>query len=271
MSAPVSVHVLSRLVCPSLLIALAGAIGGSGCGSSSSTPAPSFGTSGVVMGKLDTHCNGVPPIVVNPSSCSAPAPTADAAAPADDGGAAASEFGDTMYNAAGDDDDCKYSVSYTDSPTVKLNQSMTFKLVLKKLADGTPATGAAGPNGESVNIEGFLSTQESHVLPNTTPAMTATETPANSGIYTISRPGAGWCASTSPRTARTTSKTRPTATLPSSSTCPEPRPPRARPIQAGGGTGGFTRMSLHLETKEARRPLGVARRTPGAFEGRKTT
>ncbi len=186
MSAPVSVHVLSRLVCPSLLIALAGAIGGSGCGSSSSTPAPSFGTSGVVMGKLDTHCNGVPPIVVNPSSCSAPAPTADAAAPADDGGAAASEFGDTMYNAAGDDDDCKYSVSYTDSPTVKLNQSMTFKLVLKKLADGTPATGAAGPNGESVNIEGFLSTQESHVLPNTTPAMTATETPANSGIYTIS-------------------------------------------------------------------------------------
>jgi hypothetical protein len=37
-----------------------------------------------------------------------------------------------------------------------------------------------------VNIEGFLSTEESHVLPNTTPAMTATETPANSGIYTIS-------------------------------------------------------------------------------------
>jgi hypothetical protein len=140
----------------------------------------------VVVGRLDTHCDGVTPIVVNPSSCSAPAPTADAAAPADDGGAAAPEFGDTMYNAAGDDDDCKYSVSYTDSPTVKVNQSMIFKLVLRKLADGTPATGAAGPKGESVNIESFLSAQESHVLPNTTPPMTATETPANSGIYTIS-------------------------------------------------------------------------------------
>jgi hypothetical protein len=188
MSVPVPVHVFARFFCPSLLLALAGAVGGAGCSSSSSTPAASFGTSGVVAGALDTHCKGVTPIVINPTSCTAPAPTADAAAPEPtaDGGAAEPEFGDTMFNAAGDDDDCKYSVSYTDSPTAKVNQSMSFKLVLKKLADGTPATGAAGPNGEDVNIEGFLSTQESHVLPNTTPGMTATETPAGSGIYTIS-------------------------------------------------------------------------------------
>jgi hypothetical protein len=132
------------------------------------------------------HCQGVTPVVVNPASCSAPATTADAEAPADDGGAAAPEFGDTMFNATGDDDDCKYSVSYTDSPTVKVGTPMTFKVVLKKLADNTPETGAAGADGQNVSIEGFLSSMESHVLPNTATPMKATETPANSGIYTIS-------------------------------------------------------------------------------------
>lgn len=172
-----------------LSVGLAGGLG-LGCSSSSSSSDAAFSTSGVVTGALDTHCKGMTPVVVSPTSCAAPAGSDDAGAPPDDGGAT-SDFGETMYNASGDDDDCKYSVSYTDSPPVKLNENMSFKIVVKHLADGSAATGAVNfgdPQNlnQGVSIESFLSDTPSHVLPNTTPAMTATESPAGSGIYTIS-------------------------------------------------------------------------------------
>jgi hypothetical protein len=188
MSVPTSPSRSARLVRFPLLLVLCGATGAFGCSSSSSSPSTTdsaFGSSGEVVGMQDMHCVGVPPIVVNPSSCAGPAASADAEAPAGDGGAAISEYGNTMYNNAGDDDDCKYSVSYTDAPTVKVNETMTFRVVVKKLADGAPETGAAGSDGGNVSIEAFLSTMGSHVLPNTPQPMKATESPAGSGIYTI--------------------------------------------------------------------------------------
>jgi hypothetical protein len=47
-----------------------------------------------------------------------------------------------MYNADGDDDDCKYHVSWTSTP-VRENTNVTFNVTLTKLADMTPATGAS--------------------------------------------------------------------------------------------------------------------------------
>ena len=38
---------------------------------------------------------------------------ADAAAPEPDGGAPTSDYGETLFNAEGDDDDCKYHVKWT--------------------------------------------------------------------------------------------------------------------------------------------------------------
>jgi hypothetical protein len=162
---------------------LAGILVAAGCGSSSSPPV--FGSSGAVPGVPDMHCTGVAPIVVQADSCHPPATDAGSGEPDVDGGATP-EFGDTIYNSSGADDDCKYSLSFTDSPAVKVNEPMTFKLVLKKLADGSPASGAVDGHGNGVDIQGFMASSATHTLPNTTPSMSAIETPANSGVYTIS-------------------------------------------------------------------------------------
>jgi hypothetical protein len=65
----------------------------------------------------------------------------DAAAPEEDGGAPTSDYGDTMFNAEGNDDDCKYHVKWT-STAIRQGTGVTFTVTLTKLADMTPATGA---------------------------------------------------------------------------------------------------------------------------------
>jgi hypothetical protein len=89
---------------------------------------------GAAEGPSDEHCNGVAPEVVDPSACS----IADAGASTDGGDASTTDSGDagatdegsvpgpcgengpdygaTMYGTEGDDDDCKYHVSYTYTP-----------------------------------------------------------------------------------------------------------------------------------------------------------
>jgi hypothetical protein len=98
---------------------------------------------------------------------------------------AAEEMAETMFNAEGDDDDCKYHVAFSATPAVKVNGTMTFRMTLTKKADGAPATGAIDAQGNGVTIEAYLADNNFHVLPNTTPAMSAVETPAGSGVYTI--------------------------------------------------------------------------------------
>jgi hypothetical protein len=117
-------------------------------------------------------------------SCNATGPADDAGAPSDDA-APAPEFGDTIYNAEGDDDDCKYHVKFAVTPAVKTNASLTFKVTVTKKADGTSATGAIDSQGNGIALEGFLSDNTFHVLPNTTPPTMVSETPAGSGVYTI--------------------------------------------------------------------------------------
>jgi len=113
---------------------------GGGCGSSS--PGPGGPAGGPLMGALDTHCSdgdgGVTARQIG--MCQTPGGVTDAAAP-DDGGAPVSDYGETMFNAEGNDDDCKYHVVWTSTP-VRENTSVTFTVTLTKLTDMTPATGA---------------------------------------------------------------------------------------------------------------------------------
>jgi hypothetical protein len=130
------------------------ALGVVGCGSSTSGP-----TGGAVMGALDMHCGDMKQQVgqcITVGSDAGTPPADDAGA--DDGGTTSggSGFGATMYNAEGDDDDCKYHVVWTSSP-VKRNTNVTFDLTVTRKFDNTPATGA------DVTVEAFLS--DTHPTP----------------------------------------------------------------------------------------------------------
>ena len=147
------------LACPILLGA---AILAGGCSSSNSSGATSdTPVSGVVLGPLDSHCTapdgglmiqtvGVCPVIdptVVPTDTSICLPVtfgpddvdagtgtvvdagADAAAPA--------EYGATMYGAAGNDDDCKYYVSWVSTP-IQENADTYFTVTALRLEDMKP-------------------------------------------------------------------------------------------------------------------------------------
>jgi hypothetical protein len=146
------------------LFLLAVALGGVGCGSSTSSGGTtgSDTPAGVVLGPLDHHCvagdGGL--IVQTIGVCETPTPPANAAMctvkfandtsaadggdpSASDGGAApVSDYGPTMYGSAGNDDDCKYYVSWTSTPIVE-KAATYFTLSAWRLSDMTPATCAA--------------------------------------------------------------------------------------------------------------------------------
>jgi hypothetical protein len=173
---------LPRAFHRSFMSIVLGLLCGAGCSSSSSSPADAA-VGGVVAGAVDMHCQNMTPVKVDPLSCNPPLD--DASAPGDDGGTGASEFGDTMFNAEGDDDDCKYHMKFTDSAAPKVNEKVTFNLTLTYLATGAPATGAIDSQGDGVTIEAYLDSNHTHALPNTTPPLGATEKPAGSGVYVI--------------------------------------------------------------------------------------
>jgi hypothetical protein len=155
-----------------------------GCSSSPATNNNDGASAGgAVVGAADTHCTGVAPIVVNALSCAVPAPTDGGVTPADAGGPP--EMAATLFNAEGDDDDCKYHVKFSATPAVTPNANLTFKLTLTKKADGSPATRAIDAQGNGVAIEAYLDSNHFHVAPNTTPPTMTTESPADSGVYTI--------------------------------------------------------------------------------------
>jgi hypothetical protein len=144
---------------PSWLLLVGFPLFAAGCGSSSDGP-----VGGPVPGALDDHCSGVPVVVVNPASCTATPPVGgDTAEPA------------VLYNAEGNDDDCKYHVSFSSTP-VRLNQNVTFTVTVTAL---DPATPNAPVTGADPSIEGTLG--DLHALPNTNP-VTKTTAP---GTYTI--------------------------------------------------------------------------------------
>jgi len=129
-----------------------------GCSSSDdSSASPATGpVGGPVASFTDAHCDGQPVGTIDPAACKTPTPDTGAGGAAADGtaGAAAgaancdqthdAEYGDTLSNSEGDDDDCKYHVSWSSTP-VRLNADVTFTvtatdkttmLPLAPLADG---------------------------------------------------------------------------------------------------------------------------------------
>ena len=157
-----------RIVASCLLVALVGAssvgLAALGC-STSSTPAPTGPGGGPVTGASDHHCT-VPSArvqVTNPASChpdagppseTGPSADADAASEAGD----ENPYGPTMFNAEADDDDCKYHMKFSVTPTHK-NEDETFTLTVTKLADKSPLT-KAGPRAE-------VYLNDTHPAPNT--------------------------------------------------------------------------------------------------------
>jgi hypothetical protein len=98
--------------------------------------------SGVVAGAQDTHCASVtaqpPSDYVCPSAdpngvVADPNAAADPNAPSDEGA--------PLYNAAGDDDDCKYHVQWS-ATDVRVNTDVTFMVKATWRYDSSPLTGA---------------------------------------------------------------------------------------------------------------------------------
>jgi hypothetical protein len=119
----------------SILIAIPfAAVVGVRCGGNSGPTGP---VGGPVSGALDVHCGD--PVEATAVGLCQTGNEPDAGEP--DGGVPISDYGDTMFNAEGNDDDCKYHVSWTSTP-VRKGANVTFTVTLTKLADGTPATGA---------------------------------------------------------------------------------------------------------------------------------
>lgn len=168
-------------------LALLGALTGAACSSSETTGTTSTGTGGhtgapggPVEGPADAHCGGKSQ-VTSESACH-PAPgtggsssTTSAGATTGAGGSSGGdgdEYGATLENAEGDDDDCKYHIAWK-STDIYQNTDVTFTVVATTKTDGKPvATG-------ELDAEAFLN--DTHPAPNSETKVT--ESPA--GTYTI--------------------------------------------------------------------------------------
>ena len=103
----------------------------------------SFIPGGAVTGADDLRCDSASVQATNSASCQP-----DGGMPMDmDGGMSMPMDGGVegepapRFNAEGDDDDCKYHVSWTATP-VCANADVTFTVTITRKADGQPATGA---------------------------------------------------------------------------------------------------------------------------------
>jgi hypothetical protein len=176
--------IVASLLCSASLV-------GAGCNSSNAAPAAT-GPSGEVIGPPDTHCVAaggtlmIQPIGVcdvidparlpsNASSCSvsfdedagAGATSSPDAAATVDAGLASGDYGPTMYGAAGNDDDCKYYLSWISTP-IQEHVDTYFTVTALRLADMKPAT-CAGiiPDVSLDPTDGGFSI---HPLPGTPPS-----------------------------------------------------------------------------------------------------
>ena len=142
-----------------ILAALIAALAGAGCGSSNSTTTTAAdSSSSAVIGPLDHHCVAadggltIQPIgvcdVLDPSlvppnagSCGVSFDTdaGSSGGGVDAGPASSSDYGPTMYGSAGDDDDCKYYISWVSTP-IKENVDTYFAVTALRLQDMKPAT-----------------------------------------------------------------------------------------------------------------------------------
>jgi hypothetical protein len=139
---------------PLLALALGGLVTLAGCGNGET-----FTTEAAVKGAADAHCGST-------------VQKTDQAVCKMMGTATPADYGDTMDGSEGDDDDCKYHVTWSSS-TVAENQDVTFQVVATNKTDEKPVTGA------QTALEVFL--DDMHEAPPT--AQATVESPP--GTYTI--------------------------------------------------------------------------------------
>jgi hypothetical protein len=172
----------SKIVCGSfagacVLLALACNSNGSGGTAVSGCASPG----GPVTGPADSHC-GSTVTTVNPAVCNQTGGD-DGGATSNDGGSTGDDsgypcapppgFGATMYGTSGDDDDCKYHLSWTSDPICE-NQNVYFTVTATYLSDGTPVTGA--------NAQPDVTLDCTHIIPNH-PAENSPE--VSPGVYKV--------------------------------------------------------------------------------------
>ncbi len=155
-------------------------------------------------GPADNHCQGQPVQVVNPASCHPDAGTQEAGA--DDAGDAGDmsdagpvdtcDFGDTMFGMEGDDDDCKYHVSWTSTPICEGAGGVIFTVTVINLTDNSPVAdvpcstcGPLGGPGYGIIVEPFIPTvadaacDDMSTHPSPSDGAFLVETAAGSGVY----------------------------------------------------------------------------------------
>ena len=132
-------HARGHLLAAALILAL---LAGAGCANDPAKLCAAPG--GAVSGAPDTHC-GTKVVVVDPNACDAT-------------GVAAREYGDTLFNAVGIDDDCKYNVAWT-ATAVCSDTDIYFTLTLSARFDDAPKV-LAKPT-----VEAFLTDTPTHGLP----------------------------------------------------------------------------------------------------------
>ncbi len=127
--------------------ASSGGKSGSSNGGSTNTGGSSGDSGGQCTGKPATgtndakHCIADDGGVIKQATGACVKDVDAAAPPPPDGDAAVSDYGDTLYGLEGDDDDCKYHVSYTVPPICE-KEGVTFTATVTKTVDGKPVTGA---------------------------------------------------------------------------------------------------------------------------------
>jgi hypothetical protein len=134
---------LSVIACSSNNTPAAGSGAASGIADGSAPDAASCSTPGMAApGSADTHCagpdGGLMVTTVVPGTCDAGG--------GDDGGATDQcPYGDTMYGQTGDDDDCKYHVTWSATPICEGSSPTIFKVTATYLGTSPPRplTGAA--------------------------------------------------------------------------------------------------------------------------------
>ena len=199
------------LIGSSLFVAVTGCSSTSsdGGGAAGSAGSGTGTASGPVAGDADAHCKGKVATVVDAAACksggmggmggaggAAGAAGSAGSAGAESGGAAGAggapgtptpgpngdcasvdpDYGDIEYGSEGDDDDCKYHVSWSVTP-FQQGQAASFTVTVTTLADGKPAT-ALAPRAEV-----FLPCELTHVPPKADFDAAATE--VMPGTYTI--------------------------------------------------------------------------------------
>ena len=134
-----------------------------GC-SSSDSPTPTGAVGGPVLGAEDAHCAGRAAEEVDPAACHAAAPEEGEGGASGEGeagnGAGGSdcnqthdaEYGDTLPNSEGDDDDCKYHVSWTSTP-IRRNQDVTFTVRAADLSTADPLQSLPGDHALPLSVE----------------------------------------------------------------------------------------------------------------------